>query len=54
MKNKFILFLYIIFSANILNAQWISQYPHTLGLQFRDVEFINQYTGWICGDGVIL
>jgi photosystem II stability/assembly factor-like uncharacterized protein len=54
MKNKLLLILFIILGFKILNAQWISQYPHTLGLQFRDVEFINQYTGWICGDGVIL
>jgi photosystem II stability/assembly factor-like uncharacterized protein len=54
MKKIIIILFFVSYSLFSANAQWINQYSHTLGLQFRDVEFINQYTGWICGDGVIL
>lgn len=50
--------LFLIFIAQIyffdLNAQWIQQYPVTSGVALRDVEFIDRYTGWACGDGGLI
>jgi photosystem II stability/assembly factor-like uncharacterized protein len=53
---KKILFTLIIlhFSLLITNAQWITIYPYTAGTGLLDIKFINQNTGWICGDYTIL
>jgi photosystem II stability/assembly factor-like uncharacterized protein len=54
MKKIFLILIIIHFSFNILNAQWINQHPNISPVQFNDVEFINNYTGWVCGDYTIL
>ncbi|HRK00330.1 MAG TPA: T9SS type A sorting domain-containing protein [Ignavibacteria bacterium] len=52
-KIILILFLYSL-TFSISEAQWIQQYPVTVGSAFRDIEFINRNTGWACGDGIIV
>ncbi|MCB0722962.1 MAG: T9SS type A sorting domain-containing protein [Ignavibacteriae bacterium] len=52
MKIKLILILFII-SSGICNAQWILQPSGTTNI-LRDVEMVNENTGWICGDGGII
>lgn len=53
MKKIFFLFLIIHFSLIIANAQWIQQNSGT-SANLGSIKFINKYTGWICGAGVIL
>ncbi len=49
------LFLITVFiAAGRVESQWITQYPYNPGIGLRDIEFINENTGWICGDGIIL
>ena len=49
------LFLITAFIATVrVESQWITQYPYNPGIGLRDIEFINENTGWICGDGIIL
>jgi photosystem II stability/assembly factor-like uncharacterized protein len=57
MKKKILIFVIVIMgliTAGRLNSQWIEQYPYNPGIGLRDIEFINENTGWICGDGIIL
>jgi len=49
-KIILILFLYSL-SFSISEAQWIRQLSP--GHPVRDIEFINKYTGWACGDNFI-
>jgi photosystem II stability/assembly factor-like uncharacterized protein len=52
--KKLIFTLFIIHcSLLIANAQWILQHSSNSGYSFHHVAFINRYTGWVCGDGVI-
>jgi photosystem II stability/assembly factor-like uncharacterized protein len=53
--KKIILTLIIIHCTLIIsNAQWVRQNSGTSGVALRDIHFINDNTGWICGDGTIL
>ena len=56
MKNLFLIITIItgLITAGEVNSQWIEQYPYNPGIGLRDIEFINENTGWICGDGIIL
>jgi photosystem II stability/assembly factor-like uncharacterized protein len=54
MKIKILIISFMFSLSGILNAQWIIQYPYTAGVGLRDIEFINENTGWICGDYTIL
>ncbi len=50
--KKLILILIIIHSSLLIaQAQWIKQFSPNHDL--RDIEFINRYTGWTCGDNFI-
>jgi photosystem II stability/assembly factor-like uncharacterized protein len=53
MKKIIFLLLIIHFSILIVNAQWIQQNSGT-SANLGSIKFINRYTGWICGAGVIL
>lgn len=44
----------ICISFQIAEAQWIKQYQNTTSVGLHDVKFINETTGWACGDGIIL
>ncbi|MBK7444415.1 MAG: T9SS type A sorting domain-containing protein [Ignavibacteria bacterium] len=44
----------ICMSFQIAEAQWIKQYQNTTSVGLHDVKFINETTGWACGDGIIL
>ena len=50
MKN--LLILLFVFIPVLLYAQWIQQPTGTTNA-IRDVEFINRYTGWACGDNKV-
>lgn len=51
--KKVVLILFIIYIAvSAIDAQWIRQVSGTSG-NITDVEFINRYTGWACGDNII-
>ncbi|MBS1553194.1 MAG: T9SS type A sorting domain-containing protein [Bacteroidetes bacterium] len=50
MKKAIFLFLIIHTSFRISEAQWIRQYPVTLYNHLYDVSFINDKTGWTCGN----
>ncbi|MBK6538189.1 MAG: hypothetical protein IPG09_10570 [Ignavibacteria bacterium] len=51
--RKIILIIFILsFSSLNINAQWIIQPTGNIH-DIRDVEFINRYTGWACGDNYI-
>ena len=50
MKAKLLILLLILSPPSY--AQWIQQPTGTTNA-IRDVEFINRYTGWACGDNVI-
>ncbi len=53
-SKKIIFTLLIIqFTFSVLNAQWIQQYTGTTA-NLYSIKFINKYTGWTCGAGVIL
>jgi photosystem II stability/assembly factor-like uncharacterized protein len=52
MKKIFLILLIFHFSLLIANSQWIRQVSGTTG-NITDVEFINRYTGWACGDNII-
>jgi photosystem II stability/assembly factor-like uncharacterized protein len=50
---KFILLILCIFFITTPSfSQWVQQPTGTTNA-IRDVEFINRYTGWACGDNVI-
>ena len=51
MKKIILLFIIIQISNQIAEAQWIRQLSP--GHPIRDIEFINRYTGWACGDNFI-
>jgi len=51
MKKLILVFLIIHCSLLIAKAQWIKQFSPNHDL--RDIEFINRYTGWTCGDNYI-
>jgi photosystem II stability/assembly factor-like uncharacterized protein len=52
--RKVIITLFIFhFSFLIANAQWIQQNSGTTA-SLGNIKFINRYTGWVCGAGVIL
>lgn len=47
--------LLISFAAGTVKSQWIQQYPVTPSNHLADAHFINDKTGWICGNqGTIL
>jgi photosystem II stability/assembly factor-like uncharacterized protein len=52
MKKIIIILIISIYSIISANAQWIVQNSGTSAL--NDIHFINQYTGWACGEGVIM
>lgn len=51
MKKLILIFLIIHCSLLIAEAQWVKQFSPNHDL--RDIEFINRYTGWTCGDNYI-
>ncbi len=53
MKKSLIIILFIS-AFNISYSQWVIQRPVTPGETLYDIQFINRYTGWACGDGLIL
>jgi photosystem II stability/assembly factor-like uncharacterized protein len=53
MKKIFAILIIIHFSLLIANAQWIQQ-NSGVNAQLYKVKFLNRYTGWTCGAGVIL
>ncbi len=52
MKSLFIICL-LLFPLPI-RSQWYLQYQSPTFAGFYDVRFIDRYTGWSCGDGMIL
>lgn len=52
-KYLIFLLLHLIFLPSVINAQWYTQYISP-GNWIMDVRFINRYTGWACGDNLIL
>lgn len=52
--KRFPLFIFVIlFNSIFINSQWIQQpSPVTSGL--LDCDFIDQNTGWVCGDGGVI
>ncbi|MDD5363414.1 MAG: YCF48-related protein, partial [Ignavibacteria bacterium] len=54
MKKLVLIILLFLIGLQAADSQWIVQYPYTAGVGLRDIKFINNNTGWICGDGVIL
>ncbi len=50
MKKYFYIIIAISLLYNIANCQWIQQVSGT-NTTLLDIEFINQNTGWVCGDG---
>ncbi len=61
MEMKKNIFLFLLIKILIFNpvwekdciCQWIIQEPNTLLYSLHDVHFINRYTGWVCGEGII-
>lgn len=52
--KKYYFFIFIIlFTVKNANAQWYSQSYNTIS-KLTDVYFINENTGWICGDDMVL
>ncbi|HEX2786903.1 MAG TPA: YCF48-related protein [Ignavibacteria bacterium] len=52
--KKFVFIIAIVFTtAHSIDAQWISQTSNVTG-KLSDVCFINENTGWICGDDCVL
>jgi photosystem II stability/assembly factor-like uncharacterized protein len=52
-KNFKYFLLFLIFAFNNANAQWYSQSYNTMS-KLSDVYFINENTGWVCGDDMVL
>jgi photosystem II stability/assembly factor-like uncharacterized protein len=53
MKKIFAILIIIHFLFHIANSQWIQQ-NSGVNAQLYKVKFLNRYTGWTCGAGVIL
>lgn len=59
--NKNLILLILIINLFIINqlmikdsiSQWIIQEPNTQSYSLHDIHFINRYTGWVCGEGII-
>jgi photosystem II stability/assembly factor-like uncharacterized protein len=51
MKNLILILFVFCFFASSSEAQWIKQFSPDHDL--RDIEFINRYTGWTCGENHI-
>ena len=51
MKNIILILFTFLFFTQTSDAQWIKQFSPNHDL--RDIEFINRYTGWACGDNHI-
>ena len=51
MKRIFVILVMLV-SLNA-SSQWVHQYTGTTS-SFHHIAFINKYTGWACGDGVIM
>lgn len=51
--KKFILIITFLTLINSGYTQWVNQY-NSPGVDFYDIEFINNKTGWVCGTGIIL
>lgn len=51
---KTLIFSLIFIHCFLLNVsgQWINQHPNA-SYSFHHVAFVNRWTGWVCGDGVI-
>ncbi|MBV6477438.1 MAG: Ycf48-like protein [Ignavibacteria bacterium] len=55
MKKYFTLISFsLLFFSSDIYSQWYLQYQSPSFAGFYDVRFINRYTGWSCGDGMIL
>lgn len=50
MKKFIFLKLIFLLSFNIAYSQWMLQ-PTGVSSYLRDIDFINEQTGWVCGDG---
>lgn len=50
MKKFIFLKLIFLLSFNIAYSQWMLQ-PSGVSSYLRDIDFINEQTGWVCGDG---
>jgi len=54
LTKKIFLTLFIIHCLLIIGkCQWILQHDYIPYKSFHSIVFINQYTGWVCGDGII-
>jgi photosystem II stability/assembly factor-like uncharacterized protein len=53
MKKTLFFLIILYFSISIANAQWIQQ-SSGVNTQLFKIKFLNRYTGWTCGAGVIL
>ncbi len=55
-KNKNLILLILIINILMIKdsiSQWIIQEPNTQPFSYQDINFINRYTGWVCGAGII-
>src|SRR5690606_15016565 len=53
MIRIFILIIFLSISG-ISHSQWVQQYPVTQFVNLEDVNFVNDQTGWACGDGGLI
>ena len=54
MRRLLPLIIYLILSSNICIAQWVHQQSGVSTQEFRNVEFLNENTGFVCGWNTIL
>ncbi|SRR5690606_25957035 len=54
MRRLLPLILFIFLHSNHSSAQWVHQQSGVLTQEFRNVEFLNENTGFICGINTIL
>lgn len=53
MKKYLLLLIFFSLSATAY-SQWVLQYPVTQFVNLKDVNFANEQTGWVCGDGGLI
>jgi len=54
MKKILILILLFFLICGTVQSQWVQQYQVTEFVNLEDVNFVNDQTGWACGDGGLI
>src|SRR5690606_5625259 len=54
MKYILLLLSFLFLTYQSVHSQWVQQYQVTEFVNLEDVNFANDQTGWVCGDGGLI